>query len=96
MIGTLLSGRTPVPSRQETWVWLILLALGPQILGHSSLNWALRYLSATYVTIATLGEAIGSTLLAWWVLGEKPAAWSLVGGALVLAGIAVASHAEYP
>jgi drug/metabolite transporter (DMT)-like permease len=70
------------------------MAIGPQILGHSSLNWALRYLSATFVSLATLGEPIGSTLLAWWVLGERPTVWSVVGGTLILSGIVYASRAE--
>jgi drug/metabolite transporter (DMT)-like permease len=92
----LLSGLPQVPHRPQTWVWLLLMALGPQILGHSSLNWALRYLSATYVTLATLGEPIGSTLLAWWLLEERPSLWAVVGGALILAGIAIASYTERP
>jgi drug/metabolite transporter (DMT)-like permease len=90
----LFSGLPLLPQHRETWLWLLLLALGPQMLGHSSLNWALRYLSATYVTIAVLGEPIGATLLAWWLLGERPSIWALAGGALILAGIVVASRAE--
>jgi drug/metabolite transporter (DMT)-like permease len=90
----LLSGLPVLPKHQETWLWLVLLALGPQIVGHSSLNWALRYLSATYVTIATLGEPIGATLLAWWLLGESPSYWAVVGGVLIFVGIVVASRAE--
>jgi drug/metabolite transporter (DMT)-like permease len=90
----LLSGLPVYPQRQETWLWLFLLALGPQILGHSSLNWALRYLSATFVTIAVLGEPIGSTLLAWWLLDERPSYGALAGGVLILAGIVIASRAE--
>jgi drug/metabolite transporter (DMT)-like permease len=72
------------------------MALGPQILGHSSLNWALRYLSATFVTLATLGEPIGSTLLAWWLLGERPTVWAVIGGLLILGGIVMASRTERP
>ncbi|MFW6135792.1 MAG: DMT family transporter [Chloroflexota bacterium] len=94
MTVMLLAGLGPVPQEPQTWFWLVLMAIGPQILGHSSLNWALRYLSATYVTIATLGEPIGSTLLAWWLLGERPTAWAVAGGALILSGIVVASRAE--
>jgi drug/metabolite transporter (DMT)-like permease len=90
----LLSGLPVLPQQQGTWLWLLLMALGPQILGHSSLNWALRYLSATYVTIAVLGEPIGATLLAWWLLGEQPSYWALIGGMLILIGIAAASRAE--
>ena len=83
-----------IPHRPTTWLWLFLLALGPQILGHSSLNWALRYLSATFVTVATLGEAVGATVLAWWLLEETPSPWALAGGSLILAGAAIASKAE--
>ena len=92
--GLLASGVPPLPRGSEPWLWLGLMALGPQILGHSSLNWALRYLSATFVTLATLGEPIGSTLLAWWLLGERPTPPALLGGALILAGIVLASRAE--
>ncbi len=76
------------------WLWLLLLALGPQITGHSSLNWALRHLPATYVTLAVLGEPIGSSVLAWIILGEVPGLVTVLGGALVLAGIAIASRPE--
>ena len=94
MAVALLSGSPLRPQVGQTWLWLILLAVGPQIVGHSSLNWALRYLSATFVSIATLGEPIGSTLLAWWLLGESPSPWALLGGALILTGIVVGSRAE--
>jgi drug/metabolite transporter (DMT)-like permease len=92
----LTSGMPPIPRRPQTWLWLLLLALGPQLVGHSSLNWALRYLSATYVTIATLAEPIGATLLAWWLLQEKPSPWAAIGGVLILIGITAASRAERP
>jgi drug/metabolite transporter (DMT)-like permease len=94
VLVVLLSGLPVLPQQQGTWLWLALMALVPQILGHSSLNWALRYLSATYVTIAVLGEPIGATLLAWWLLDERPSCWALTGGMLILVGIVVASRAE--
>ena len=96
MTVMLLSGLPAIPQQPQTWAWLLLMALGPQILGHSLLNWALRYLSATYVAIATLGEPIGSTLLAWHLLGEQPSPWAVAGGILIMAGIVVASHVERP
>jgi drug/metabolite transporter (DMT)-like permease len=94
MLVMLVSGLPRLPQQPETWLWLTLMALGPQILGHSSLNWALRYLSATYVTLATLWEPIGSALLAWWLLGEKPTLAAVAGGVLILLGIVVGSRAE--
>jgi len=95
LMGALLASPLPkLPAQPQTWLWLLLLALGPQVLGHSALNWALRYLSATYVTLATLGEPIGSALLAWWLLEEAPSPWSVIGGGLILSGIVIASRAE--
>jgi drug/metabolite transporter (DMT)-like permease len=94
MTVVLLSPLRPIPTRLETWLWLTLMAVGPQVLGHSSLNWALRYLSATFVTVATLAEPIASTLLAWWILSEQPSLAVVIGGGLTMAGIGLASLAE--
>lgn len=74
--------------------WLLALGLGPQLIGHSTLNWALRLLTATYVSIVTLAEPIGSAILAFLLLDEV-ITWAIViGGTWVLAGIYIASRAE--
>ena len=73
-----------------TYLWLLLLALVPQLLGHSSFNWALAHLPATFVAVATLGEPIGSTILAYIILGEMPALIKILGAVLILVGIVVA------
>ena len=72
-----------------TYVWLVLLALVPQLVGHTSFNWALARLPAVFVAVATLGEPIGATILAYFLLGEIPTTVRIFGAALVLAGIAV-------
>jgi len=74
------------------YLWFGLLAFVPQLIGHSSFNWALKYLSATYVSITILGEPLGSALLALWLLGEQPGLFKLMGGALILIGIFIASR----
>ncbi|HEX6536878.1 MAG TPA: DMT family transporter [Gemmatimonadaceae bacterium] len=68
------------------------LALGPMLLGHTGMNWALRYLPAYLVNLTVLGEPVGATLLAAVLPGirEVPPAATLAGGALVLAGIVLA------
>ena len=53
------------------FLWFALLALVPQLLGHSSFNWALGYLSAAFVSLTLLGEPIGSTILAYLLLNEN-------------------------
>jgi drug/metabolite transporter (DMT)-like permease len=71
---------------------LAALAIGPQLLGHSSFNWALRYLSATLIALAILGEPVGSTVLAWWLLDEPVGVVKLGGMALLLGGIFLAAR----
>jgi drug/metabolite transporter (DMT)-like permease len=77
-----------------TYAWILYLALGPQLVGHSSFNWALRYLSATYATVTLLSEPIGASLLAWLLLNEMPTKLEVIGGTLILSGVAIASRAE--
>ncbi len=74
----------------SVWLWLVLVAVFPQVIGHSLLNWALGHVSATFVSLAVLGEPIGSTLLAWLVLHEPPTFGALIGGLLILIGITMA------
>ena len=73
------------------YLYLLLLALLPQLLGHSSFNWALAHLPASYVSIALLGEPVGASILAAILLGEFPSGLKLGGIALILAGILVAT-----
>jgi drug/metabolite transporter (DMT)-like permease len=75
-----------------TYVYLLLLALLPQLLGHSSFNWALAHLPASYVSIALLGEPVSSTILALLLLGETPSGFKIFGAGLILAGILIATY----
>jgi drug/metabolite transporter (DMT)-like permease len=85
------SGASPIGYPPQAYLWFALLALVPQLFGHSTFNWALRYLSAAYVSISLLGEPIGSSLLAYFLLHETPTALKIFGAILILAGIYVAS-----
>jgi drug/metabolite transporter (DMT)-like permease len=76
----------------STYIMLVLLAVVSQLLGHSSLNWSLRYFSATLVTIAILGEPVGASIWAYLILNEVPTFLEVAGCVLILAGIAVAFH----
>ncbi len=79
-----------------TYGWFLALAVVPQLVGHSSFNWALRHLPASVVSLHLLGEPIGSTLLALVFLGEVPSALTLVGATLVLVGLAWVTRASAP
>ena len=79
-------GGDPLPLPTE-WLWIALLALGPQLLGHTSVNWALRRFPASAVAVAILGEPVGATLWAYLVFGEVPGIPQGIGIVLVLLGI---------
>lgn len=93
LIFILFAGYTVSGFQPSTYLWLILLGLVPQLFGHSSFNWALRYLNATMVSVMLLGEPIGSTILGFIIFKEVPDVLTLSGGALILAGIFVTSAA---
>ncbi len=76
----------------QTYLWMTLVAVFPQLIGHSSFNWALRYLPTAVVTVTTLGEPIGSTILAYVILREAPTWVKILGGGLILTGIAIVSE----
>ena len=76
------------------WVFMLALALGPQLIGHTAFNWALRRLTATFVAIAILGEPVGSALLAYFFFGEQFGTLQFAGFVLLLLGIFVAAREE--
>ena len=79
---------------RAAWLALLAMALGPQLLGHTSYNWSLRYVSATFVAVVTLGEPVGSALLAFIVFNEGFAPLQFVGFTLLLVGIYLAAKGE--
>jgi drug/metabolite transporter (DMT)-like permease len=72
-----------------SWLAILGLAAGPQLLGHSMFNYALRHISATTVSVLMLLEVPGAALLAWAWLGQTPRPAALPGLALLLTGVAV-------
>lgn len=86
------AGQTPLGYSPRIYGWIFLLAAVPQLLGHSTYNWLLKYLSATLVAVVTLAEPIGSAALAYVFLQEVPTLGVMSGGALILLGIYLASR----
>lgn len=72
-----------------TWGWILAMALAPQMLGHTGLNYAARSVDPTLVTTFTLLEPVGAATLALLIFGEVPGPWVLVGAPVLLAGLAL-------
>jgi len=79
-----------------TYLIFLGLALIPQLLGHTTYNYALAYLSAAFVSVTALGEPVGSSILAYFLLAETPSTLKLAGAVLILAGIYIASRNPAP
>jgi len=80
-----------VPQPPRDLMIFVALAIGPMLLGHTGMNWALEHLPAYVVNLTMLGEPVGATLLAAILPGihEVPKWTTLAGGAVILAGFIV-------
>jgi drug/metabolite transporter (DMT)-like permease len=93
LAGTVVAGGLPVTGYPAAaYLWFLLLALVPQLVGHSSFNWALRYLPASYVSLMALGEPVATIAMVAVIFGEVPSAIKLLGCGLILAGLGIASR----
>jgi drug/metabolite transporter (DMT)-like permease len=76
------------------WLLFAGMALGPGIFGHTVVNWALAHVESSVVSVTLVGEPVGSTVLAALLLAEVPTAATVLGGAIILAGIYVTATAR--
>lgn len=72
-----------------TWLAIVALVLGPQLLGHTLVNRVLRTITPTAVSVAVLFEVIGASLIAVVAFDETPPLVAAPAGLLILAGIIV-------
>ncbi|PSQ54165.1 EamA/RhaT family transporter [Halobacteriales archaeon SW_8_65_20] len=84
---SLAAGDAVVGYPPREWLLFLGMAVGPGLLGHTVVNWALAHIESSVVSVAFVGEPVGSTLLALLLLGEVPGRLTLVGGAIVIGGI---------
>jgi drug/metabolite transporter (DMT)-like permease len=75
----------------DGYFWIAAMALIPQLIGHSSFNYALKFVPASYVGIASQMEPVLSSILAVFVLAQIPNEIQIIGGAIILGGVLLAS-----
>jgi len=78
--------------KASSYLFMVLLAVIPQLIGHTAFNWALKHLKASMVAITILGEPIGATILAYLFFGETVRTFQIIGIALIFTAIVVASR----
>ncbi|MGI0486262.1 DMT family transporter [Pantanalinema rosaneae CENA516] len=74
-----------------TYGYMVLMALLPQLVGHTSFNWAVRWVSPTLVTLVILFEPVISSILGYWLFREVPGVTVLAGAGVMLLGVALAA-----
>lgn len=81
-----------VPLFSYSWTFYALcagLALGPQLLGHGSFNYAVQHVPAAIVGMLALFEPVGASILAYLLFGEVPPATAVTGMMIVMSGVAI-------
>ena len=93
LIAAAFSDARVLPQPPREFAIFIALAIGPMLLGHTGMNWALKFLPAYVVNLVTLGEPVGATILGAILPGIRqiPSALTIAGGAVVLAGVTIAA-----
>lgn len=91
LLISLLSGQKFVGYKPSSYAFMLLLAVIPQLIGHTSLNWALKHLKSSMVAIVTLGEPIGAAILGYLFFREGIDKYQYVGIILIFMAILIAS-----
>lgn len=83
----LLFGKTSLPQPPIDYLWLLLMAIVPTLLGHSLFNYSLKHFKAHLVGIVILGEPIMASVWALLLFHEPPTVMTVLGAALIFAAI---------
>lgn len=92
LFSALLTGAPLQGYSHQSILYMVLIALVPQTIGHSGINWALKYLHTSHLAAAILIEPLAGTFLAYFVIGEILSVYSLSGGLFILLGVAIAFY----
>ncbi|MEH7125116.1 DMT family transporter [Bacillus sp. JJ1773] len=78
-----------LPYPTSDWVYFILLALFPTLMGHTIFNWSLKWLSTSTISMAILFEPVGAALLAYYLLQESVSWSQIIGGCIIIIGVSL-------
>lgn len=86
----LIFGSTYVGYPVAVYIYILLMAVASQVVGHTILNWSIKWISPTMVTLAILFEPVSSSFLGYLIFKEVPGKLVLLGAAILLIGVAIA------
>ena len=83
----LFMGQSFGPYESTDWLLFVMLAIVPNLLGHTLFNWSLKWVSTNVISIAILFEPVGAAILAFFIFNEKLILSQIIGGIIVILGI---------
>lgn len=87
--------RYPLVSYSNSdWMYFLLLAIVPTLLGHTLFNWSLKWVSTSTISVSILFEPVGAAILAYFILSEKVILTQIMGGVIIVTGIWLYSLGE--
>ncbi|BDH62694.1 membrane protein [Lysinibacillus sp. PLM2] len=86
-IYVIVKGESFGPYSSMDWLWFLLLAIIPNLFGHTLFNWAIKWVSTNVISVAVLFEPIGAAILAYLVFNESLIPSQIIGGIVVIVGI---------
>ncbi|MFW9851883.1 MAG: DMT family transporter [Candidatus Thorarchaeota archaeon] len=76
------------------FVLILLMAIGPSLIGHATYNYSLKKIPAFVVGVAILGEPIGAAILGVIFLKQIPVWYALIYAFIILIGIVLTSISQ--
>ena len=76
------------------YAWALAVTLIAQVFGHIPINAVLRHFPATLLSLSLQVSVVAAAVLAFFTLGEVPAALQMLGSGLILSGVALALWAR--
>jgi drug/metabolite transporter (DMT)-like permease len=95
LLAVILTGTPMTGHSFEGYAWIVVLALVPQLIGHSSFNYALAYLPATYVSIASQMEPVLGSMVALVLFDQIPGFGQIIGGLIIIAGVVMTTLGQH-
>ena len=85
----LVLGHSYVAYPPGSFFWILLLALVPQLIGHTSINYVMKHLNPNLVATAVLLEPVGASIFALLLFQELPGLQTLIGATILLTGVMI-------
>jgi drug/metabolite transporter (DMT)-like permease len=83
-----------LPQNLHAWAVVLGLAFLSQVLGQSSINWAMGHLPAAFSSLTLLLNPMFAAIFAWPILGEALTPLQMFAGFAIVGGILLARRAH--